>query len=180
MIICILLGHFICPKGVPLPPPPCVFMCVSAGTCILWCLCADQRAISGVYPCLPPCLTQLAVLRVRGGICLLLYLSHRSARITDMCTPLLKCGIRTHRFVWQALYALNRLPSYSKALFQNPGPAVPPAGLLPPCPCSHSSHTFNYWLSVSTVGCFVLQGDGLLTEDGATVIFLFYPVQLPL
>lgn len=143
--------------------------------------CGAFVQIRGQFPCLPSTLLDTAsCLESSGGICLLLYLSHRSARITDMCTPLLKCGIRTHRFVWQALYALNRLPAYSKALFQNPGPAVPSAGLLLPCPCSHSSHTFNYWLSVSTVGCFVLQGDGLLTEDRATVIFLFYPVQLPL
>lgn len=33
------------------------------------------------------------------------------------------------RFVCQALYILHHLPANPKALFQNPGPAVPPAGL---------------------------------------------------
>lgn len=144
LIICTLLGHFICPKGVPLPPPTIVFMCVSAGTCILWCLCADQRAISGVYPCLLPCLTQLAVLRVRGEyVCFsILPTGVQGLQTGVLCTPFLKCGIRTHRFVWQVLYTLNCFPAYPKALFQNLGPAVPPAGLpsrpalvhIPPTP----------------------------------------------
>lgn len=95
LVICTLLGHVICPNGSP-PPRPSVYVYMDKCRymCTIVPLCSSEDNLR--CPSLPSTLLGTACWpeRLRGGISLLLCLSHRSTRIIDMpCAPPFLCGI---------------------------------------------------------------------------------------